>query len=77
MVGYWIGKSYWGKGIATKALSEFLGLIKSRPLFAHAAKHNLASVKVLEKCGFKVSRHGKIFSRAHEKEIEETIFVCE
>ncbi len=77
MVSYWIGKAYWGKGIATKALSTFLDQIKSRPLYAHAAKHNVASAKVLEKCGFKISRHGMIFSRAHEKEIEETIFVCE
>src|SRR5258708_5286871 len=23
LVGYWIGKSYWGKGVATAALSEF------------------------------------------------------
>ena len=36
-VGYWIGKDYWGKGIATKALAEFLGYVKSRPLFAHVA----------------------------------------
>ena len=25
-VGYWLGKEFWGKGIATKALAEFLGL---------------------------------------------------
>ena len=28
-VGYWIGKEYWGKGIATKALAEFLGIVKT------------------------------------------------
>jgi len=53
-VGYWIGKEYWGKGIATKALLLFLGLLKTRPLYAHVAKHNVASRKILEKCGFKV-----------------------
>jgi RimJ/RimL family protein N-acetyltransferase len=54
LVGYWIGKEYWGKGVATKALSDFLGVVKVRPLFAHVAKHNIASVRVLEKCGFTV-----------------------
>ena len=51
-VGYWIGKEYWGRGIATKALAEFLGIVKTRPLFAHVAKHNVGSRRVLEKCGF-------------------------
>lgn len=54
LVGYWIGKNYWGKGIATKALSEFLGYVKVRPLHAHVAKHNIASIRVLEKCGFTI-----------------------
>ena len=53
-VGYWIGKEYWGKGIATQALLLFLGLVKTRPLYAHVVKHNVASRRVLEKCGFKV-----------------------
>ena len=55
-VGYWIGKEYWGKGIATKALFLFLDLLRTRPLYAHVAKHNIASRRVLEKCGFKVIR---------------------
>ncbi len=54
-VGYWIGKEYWGKGIATKALVLFLDLVKTRPLYAHVVKHNIASRRVLEKCGFKVT----------------------
>jgi RimJ/RimL family protein N-acetyltransferase len=53
-VGYWIGKEYWGKGIATRALSLFLEYVKTRPLYAHVAKHNIASYRVLEKCGFAV-----------------------
>ena len=53
-VGYWIGKEYWGKGIATRALALFLDMVAERPLFAHVAKHNLASRRVLEKCGFRV-----------------------
>ena len=53
-VGYWIGKEFWGKGIATQALLLFLGFVKTRPLYAHVAMHNIGSRRVLEKCGFKV-----------------------
>lgn len=51
-VGYWLGREYWGKGIASAALAEFLDQIKIRPLYAHVAIHNIASRRVLEKCGF-------------------------
>ena len=51
-VGYWIGKSFWNNGIATIALDEFLRLLIARPLFAHVTTHNVASIRVLEKCGF-------------------------
>jgi len=53
-VGYWLGREYWGKGIATAALTELLALIKIHPLYAHVAKQNRASKRVLEKCGFVV-----------------------
>jgi len=46
-VGYWLGREYWGKGIATHALKEFLKQIKTRPLYAHVAKHNIGSRRVL------------------------------
>ncbi len=52
LVGYWLGKEYWGRGIATRALSEFLAQETHRPLYAQVAKHNVASIRVLEKCGF-------------------------
>ena len=52
LVGYWIGKEYWGKGVATRALAAFLNLVTERPLYAHVAKHNVGSIRVLEKCGF-------------------------
>ena len=55
LVGYWIGKEFWGKGIATRALSRFLETVRTRPLFAHVAKRNVGSIRVLEKCGFRIS----------------------
>ena len=54
-VGYWIGRDHWGKGVATQALSAFLRLDDTRPLFARVASHNAPSIRVLEKCGFTVA----------------------
>jgi RimJ/RimL family protein N-acetyltransferase len=72
-VSYWIGKEYWGNGIATRALSELLGHIPMRPLYARAAKDNLASLRVLQKCGFKIIGEDKGFANARHAEIEEYI----
>lgn len=52
LVGYWIGNAYWGRGVATRALAEFLHIVNERPLYAHVAAHNAGSIRVLEKCGF-------------------------
>ncbi len=51
-VGYWLGREYWGRGIATRALEAFLAIETTRPLHAFAVHHNLGSIRVLEKCGF-------------------------
>ena len=59
-VGYWLGKEFWGKGIATRALSQFLEVVMARPLWAHVAGHNIASRRVLEKCGFELAKEDKI-----------------
>lgn len=72
-VGYWIGREYWGKGVTIKALSEFLGHVEVRPLYARVAKHNIASIRVLEKCGFTISGEDKAFSNARGEEVEEFI----
>jgi RimJ/RimL family protein N-acetyltransferase len=54
LVGYWFGKEFWGRGIATSALSEFLGWESARPLFAIVARRNVGSIRVLQKCGFEI-----------------------
>lgn len=72
-VGYWIGKSYWGKGVASAALAIFLRLETRRPLFAQAAKDNSASVRVLLKCGFAFCGEGRAFSNARGMEVDEVI----
>jgi len=55
-VGYWLGKDFWGNGIASSALNLLLKEIQSRPLYARVAASNRASLRVLQKCGFVVER---------------------
>ena len=76
-VTYWIGKEYWGKGLATSALSEFLRNQQVRPLYARAAKDNIASIRALEKCGFTISGYDKGFANARGEVIEEVIMKLE
>jgi RimJ/RimL family protein N-acetyltransferase len=71
-VGYWFGKEFWGRGIASESLRQFLGVVKSRPLSAHVAKHNAGSRRVLEKCGFKVAGEDRYVNIGGE-EVEEFV----
>jgi RimJ/RimL family protein N-acetyltransferase len=52
LVGYWIGRQFWGRGVATEALIQFVAEIEERPLHAFVAVSNVASARVLEKAGF-------------------------
>ena len=72
-VTYWIGREFWGKGIATKALAVFLSAVKARPLYARAAKDNVASLRVLEKCGFAIIGYERGFANARGEEVQEVV----
>jgi RimJ/RimL family protein N-acetyltransferase len=50
--GYWIARTHWGRGIATRAFELFLALDPVRPLYAAAAAHNAGSQRVLARNGF-------------------------
>ncbi len=52
-IGYWIGRGHWGQGVASRALAMFLSEEHRRPLHATAATSNVASLRILEKCGFR------------------------
>ena len=54
-VCYWLGKEFWGLGVATRALHEFLGRDSERPLYARVAKNNAGSLRVARKCGFTIA----------------------
>jgi RimJ/RimL family protein N-acetyltransferase len=70
-VTYWIARSHWGRGVATAALLQLLQRVTTRPIYASAAKDNVASLRVLEKCGFTVRGSGRAFASARGEEIEE------
>lgn len=57
-VGYWIGREFWSRGIASTAVAELLAQVKIRPLVAEVANHNIASKRVLEKNGFELLDEG-------------------
>ncbi|WP_285597374.1 GNAT family N-acetyltransferase [Kineosporia sp. NBRC 101731] len=52
LIGYWIGRGYWGRGVATQAIRLFVDEVTNPSLHAHVAAHNAGSIRVLEKCGF-------------------------
>jgi RimJ/RimL family protein N-acetyltransferase len=52
LVGYWLGRDFWGRGIATEALRQFIAEVTDRPLYAYVATNNVGSARVLEKAGF-------------------------
>lgn len=54
-IGYWIAREQWGRGIATAGVALMLQEFTRRPLYATAAGHNIASIRVLEKNGFAIT----------------------
>ena len=51
-VGYWLGRAFWGHGVGTRALTQYLDIELARPLHATADVGNTASIRLLERCGF-------------------------
>jgi RimJ/RimL family protein N-acetyltransferase len=73
-VAYWIGKEFWGRGIATEAMRQFLRALPERPLFARVASDNRGSIRVLEKSGFQRVGSETSYANARKAEIEEFIY---
>ncbi len=73
-ITYWIDRKFWGQGIATSALREFLKIVPVRPIYGRVAFDNYGSQRVLEKCGFEKIGKDKGFANARQAEIEEYIY---
>jgi RimJ/RimL family protein N-acetyltransferase len=77
-VAYWIGRRHCGRGIATRALHEFLATVEmARPLYAHAASDNVASIRVLEKRGFRRVGEDRAFAHGRNEDTDEVLLRLE
>lgn len=74
LIGYWIGREYWGRGVATAAVAAFLAEVNERPLHAFVVEQHVGSIRVLEKCGFAASAEHDS-SIAGEGGIHEILYV--
>lgn len=50
-----LGRDFWGRGVATRALSMFLAEVATRPLISVVGRHNEPALRVLTRSGFKVA----------------------
>ncbi len=74
-LGYWVGREYWGRGVATQALALLVHEVSIRPLYAHVVVHNVGSIRVLEKCGFRRDRALEAPAPALDDGFEELVYV--
>ncbi|MBB4634260.1 GNAT family N-acetyltransferase [Longimicrobium terrae] len=75
-ITYWLGRAYWGRGIATRALAAFLETASTkRPIRARVAQDNLGSLRVLQKCGFIITGEDAGFAKARGRETSEYILM--
>lgn len=62
VIGYWVGRPYWGSGYATEAAQALVDLAFDRfeaPAVAGSCRvTNSASRRILEKCGFQYTGQG-------------------
>ncbi|MCU0495687.1 MAG: GNAT family N-acetyltransferase [Chloroflexaceae bacterium] len=73
-VTYWLGRAFWGQGVASAALRLFLAEVnQQRPIYARVASDNPGSRRVLEKCGFRVIGQERSYANARHTEIDELI----
>jgi len=71
-VTYWIDRSFWGHGIASRALDLPLQDVPARPVRARVASDNVGSLRVLQKTGFRSVGTEMSYASARGVEIEET-----
>lgn len=73
-VGYWLGETFWGKGIATEAFRQFIQSIDERPLHATSVESNIASIRVLERNGFRQVGAGPLFASGVGRAVDAVFF---
>lgn len=72
-LSFWTAREYWGQGLTTAAVDEFLAEFTERPVRAHVPADNVGSQKVLKRRGFEVVGEEKVFSNARAEVVTEEI----
>jgi ribosomal-protein-alanine N-acetyltransferase len=71
-IGYWVGEAYWRRGIGTAALAQMTAqafALSFRKLYAPVMAPNVASMRILGKCGYtcegilkdEVTKHDRVY----------------
>lgn len=71
-VTYWVDRTCWGQGVATRALGLLLEEVTVRPVRARAASDNAGSLRVLKKAGFRPVATDVGYAPGRAAETEET-----
>jgi RimJ/RimL family protein N-acetyltransferase len=72
-LSYWLGKSFWGRGITTEAVGQFLTEFPERPLRARAVADNEASIRILTGHGFVEKGETRTFASSRGEVVREVI----
>ncbi|EGY02343.1 Acetyltransferase [Nitrospirillum viridazoti Y2] len=73
-IAYWLGRAFWGRGIASAAVTQFIAGIPTRPLYARVAVSNMASARVLSRAGFHAVGSDQAHAPSLNRMVEEVIF---
>lgn len=77
-IGYHVGKQYTGVGYATEAVKSFLPVIMKQlginEIYGICDAENIASCKVLEKCGFKLEYEGAGMYQGKSTQIKKYVY---
>jgi len=76
-VTYWIGRLFWGTGIATEALRQFLEIDERRPIHARVATDNQRSIRVLENNGFITTSTDEGFAHGRGEVVAEYVMALD
>jgi len=72
-LSFWTAQEFWGLGLTTSAVTEFLADFPGRPVRAHVPEDNAGTVKVLSRLGFTVVGEEKVFSNARAAVVTELV----
>jgi Acetyltransferase (GNAT) domain len=73
-VSYWIGREFWGRGFATRALAEFLGIVRRRPLYG-ARRSRTSARSGFSRSAASSSCANRGFANARGEELDELVFL--